>query len=113
MALKGGRRITVRDTDFQWVFTHPPVRIMGDSPTHATVTVQGVDLHGKLQAEVISNQEPLDNYTAEHGGHRASLTPADTKRIIEHALDTGWNPHAKGTRQTKGPLLLSCYSVPE
>jgi len=112
MALHGARTIMVKGKNYGWKFTHGTVRIRGDAPYAGTVTVQGIGLHGKLQAKLVT-RAALDEYTVDHGGHKASVTPQDVRTIIETALATGWNPEAKGITDLVGPLKLGQYDVPE
>ena len=112
MALKGARTIMVKGKNYQWKFNHGTARIRGDAPYAGTVSVQGVGLHGKLQAKLVTRASP-DEYTVEHGGHQASVTPKDVRLIIETALGTGWDPEAKGVTDLVGPLKLDQYEVAE
>jgi len=110
MGLKGGRNIVVRDIAFKWKFCHPTIRIMGDSPVAGDIIVHCKDDLGKMRAKLQSDVE-IDEYTAEHGGHRASVTPKDVRLVIETALDAGWDHTIRKQHEVAGPLKLSDYSV--
>lgn len=112
MALSGARTIMVKGQNFHWKFNHGTTRIRGDASYAGTVTVQAVGLHGKLQAKIVTRAKP-DEFTMEHGGHQASVTPKDVRLIIETALATGWDPEVKGVQDLVGPLKLGQFEVPE
>jgi hypothetical protein len=38
----------------------------------------------------------MDEYESEHGMHRASVSPAEVRQIIVHALSRGWDPSERG-----------------
>lgn len=111
MALKGARTIVVRGISYGWKFAHTSVRIYGDAPVLGDIIVQGKGLHGKLRA-LIRSTVRIDEYTEEHGGHRASVTPKDVRAVIEKGLADGWDPSAKGQHDLKGPLNLGMFQVP-
>lgn len=110
MALKGARTIVVRGISYGWKFAHTSIRIYGDAPRLGDIIVQGKGLHGKLRATVHSTVR-IDEFTEEHGGHRASVTPKAVRAVIEKGLADGWNPEAKGQHDLKGPLKLDGYEV--
>lgn len=111
MALKGARTIVVNGIPYGWKFAHASIRILGDAPVLGDIIVQGKGLRGRLRAEVHSTVE-IDEYTQEHGGHKASVTPKDVRAVIEKGLADGWNPEARGQHDLKGPLKMAGYEVP-
>jgi len=110
MALKGARTIVVRDQTFKWKFAHTTARYVGDSPFNGDIVVQGDSMHGRLRASVVSHRICPESDEGDYQ-HRASLTPKDVCRVIEKALDDGWQPAERGQHELLGPLKLADYSV--
>jgi|APSaa5957512535_1039671.scaffolds.fasta_scaffold214405_2 hypothetical protein len=114
MALKGARTIVVREQTFKWKALHPSMRYFETSPRNMDIIVHAAEGHGKLRAAVCSDvwDEKFEaDYEAGLESHKASVTPADTRLIIEKALDDGWEPAERGQHELAGPLKLTDYSV--
>jgi len=117
MAIKGGRKIVVRDIEFRWKFKGPDCRYGEESPVKGHIVVQGEK--GRLFANIESSvHEPEPGGKHADGPrygqyHKASVTPSDIRKFIEKGLDDGWNPTAKGQTNLQGPLELNEYRVVE
>lgn len=119
MALKGGRRIVVRDIPFKWVLAHGSMGVghrrsmeSWEAPRFVDIIVQG---KGRLRAKIESDVWDDDKHAEEYryGGklHLASVTPKDVRLVIEKGLDDGWDPTARGQHELAAPLKLAQYSV--
>lgn len=118
MALKGSRPIVVLDIKFRWVFSGKKDR-WGNSPVFAHIAVQeDVPPEGKpgraMVAWLVSNKWiSAEAHDMDTGGkpHRAHVTPADVRVLIENALSEGWNPSSKVHHVTRPGLVLSSYET--
>lgn len=113
--LASARPICVRDRMFAWRFSGRRDR-NGNSPQVARLTVQstnppvGHTLIVPLESHLWISEEAHDLRV---GGaiHRASCTPDDVRRVIEAALDAGWNPSNKTPFTLPTDLRLTCYKT--
>lgn len=105
MALAGARTIVVRDKTFKWKFKghggKQPDHQTG-APRFAHVVIQegekrnpGSPLCVYIESKRWVSQEAHDMDIG-HIKHVASVTPKDVQKLIEVALDAGWQPLAKG-----------------
>lgn len=113
MGLKGGRRLVVRDRVFRWSFSGKHDRF-GNSPKVAHVAVQEDTERPGLP--VVAWLTSLRWVTAEAhdmdcGGvpHRARFTPGDARRVVEAALDAGWNPTSRKPYEVAAGLELADF----
>lgn len=111
MGLKGGRNINVLGFRFKWKLAHMRTRIDGDSTQTGDIIIHAVDAPGKIRAKVVSTV-PVDEYTLEHGGHKAALTPAGVRKVIEKAVEDGFTVADRRQFELEGPLDLGDYAVP-
>lgn len=100
MALRGGRRIVVRGKPFFWKISGGRERWPNESPRCLHVAIQeegdrpGLAMVAYLESMRWVSEEAHD---LDVGGtvHKARVTPADVRKLIEHALDDGWDPSNK------------------
>lgn len=115
MALKGSRPIVVRDLKFRWVFSGKKDR-WGNSPCTAHVAVQEeAERPGRAMVAWLASRNWVSEgaHDMDCGGkpHRARVTPADVRRLIEDALSGGWNPSSKVQYEVAPGLALSDYET--
>lgn len=115
MALKGSRPIVVCGTKFQWVFSGKKDR-WGNSPRLAHVAIQeDTEKPGRAMVAwlVSSRWVSADAHDMDLGGrpHRARVTPADIRFLIEEALAGGWIPSSRKAHTATPGLLLSSYET--
>ena len=121
MALKHARTIIVRDQKFQWVLTHGRMGTVQrnmtsfEAPLFAEIIVHAAALPGKMRAKIVSDiwddAKHLEEFRWGGKLHKASVTPADVRLVIEKALDDGWDPTNRGQHELAGPLKLAEYSM--
>ena len=115
MALKGGRKIVVRVRAFRWNYFGKNDR-WGGSALIPLVAIQedterpGVPMVAYLKSRRFISEDAHD---LDLGGvvHKASVTPQDTRSLIEHALDDGWDPSGKGRYVSPEGIDLGDYST--
>lgn len=102
MSLKGGRVIVVRGLRFRWKFKahKDSLTRYGDSPQFAHVAIQeDVEQPGRALLVHLKSSRFIDYATHDgdtgHIRHLARFGPGDVRKLIEHALDTGWEPSSK------------------
>jgi len=102
MGLKKSRTIVVRDRCFRWKFKghRDNMTRYGNSPRFAHVAIQeDVDKPGRSLVAFLESTQFIDDATHDgdtgHIRHLARFGPGDVKRLIEYALDNGWDPSSK------------------
>jgi hypothetical protein len=117
MALRGSRPIVVNDIRFRWVFSGKKDR-WGNSPRVAHVAVQEDTPSGKPGRAMVAwltSRKWISHeaHDMDSGGlpHKAHVTPADVRRIIEKALQEGWNPSSRTHHEVSPGLALSGYET--
>lgn len=114
MALKGSRRIVVREQSFRWTVSGKRGRFGGASPCPHLVVQGDTERPGKaLVAYLVSKRwVSSEAHDLDVGGtvHKAVIRPKDVRAIIEQALDTGWDPSSKTTFFCPAGLDLTDYT---
>ena len=113
MALKGGRKIVVRDLAFRWKFKPDSTpRYLGDSPCHAHVAVQeDVERPGRPMVARLRTRESY-NYDG-MVDNKFTVAPSDVRQLIEHCLDLGWEPSARKQFNCPEGVELADYQTYE
>jgi hypothetical protein len=114
MGLKGGRNIVVRDTSFRWKFKAHKDNLTryGNSAQFAHVAIHAADTPGKLIAQVESKLDiPGDNDIQCGATHKARFSPGDVKKLIEAALDNGWDTTSKTQFSAPEGIDLTDYKT--
>ncbi len=112
------RSIVVGGRTFRWLTKGGKSRYRGDSNESITVIVQeeaerpGVPLRSTLLSKAwLANPDYADDNAF---GHKAAVTPADVRSLIEAGLASGWEPSARGTTFAfNGPLDLPAWTFRE
>lgn len=117
MALKKSRPITIRNLKLRWKFKRHKDGLtqLGQSPRFAHVAVQVAEGRGKpLIAYLESSLKIPEDGDLQCGAtHKAVFTPGDVAKLVELALEAGWDPN--GVRQYNVPagLELTDYKTIE
>jgi hypothetical protein len=111
MALKGGRKIVVRDREFRWKISGGKYHKEYGAPRRLHLVVQeAAEKPGTPLCVYLDSLRWIEGneYQYETFGprHKASVTPKDTRAVIEAALDAGWDP-------TSRFVFSLCVHVPE
>jgi len=99
MGLKGGRKIVVRDKEFRWKVSGNKREQHYGAPRRPHLVVQEVG--DKPGTSLCVYLDSLRWVSEEHHDfdigtkHKASVTPKDTRLVIETALDNGWDPASR------------------
>jgi hypothetical protein len=81
----------------------PGLTVTWQAPTGGTAQAS---LYSKVYAA-------MDEYNQEHGTHKVTLGPADVRKLIEHAMASGWDVRdSKRVFKVAGPLDLKEYALP-
>lgn len=119
MALKKSRPITVRDLPFRWKFKahKDDLTRYGASPRYAHIAIQeaveghpGRPMVAQVESTVFVSYEAHDGDTG-HIRHKARFTPVDVRKLIETALDAGWDPTAKQQYEAPEGIELTDYKT--
>jgi len=112
MALpKSARTIIVADRTFAWMFKgyggKQPSHQEGSPPSARVIVQEKIDRPGSplivdIQSKRWISQDVHDMDTG-HVMHRAAFTPKDARKLIETALDAGWETRCR----VKGPYRFS------
>lgn len=116
MGLKGGRNILVAGETYRWKFKAHKDNLTRYrmSPRFAHVAVQqdaerpGRPMVAQLESSVFVSYEAHDGDTG-HLDHRARFTPSDVRKLVEAALDAGWDPTSKTQFQAPEGIELTDY----
>lgn len=111
MGLKGGRRLVVRDRAFRWNFSGAHDRY-GNSPKVAHIAVQeDTERPGRPMVAWLTSLRWTEAHETDCGGvpHRARFTPGDARRVVEAALDAGWDPASRKQFEAAAGLELADY----
>jgi hypothetical protein len=107
MALKSGRKIVVRDREFRWKISGNKRNRQYGSPRRPHLVVQeAVEKPGTALCVYLDSLRWVSEEEHEYTPHKASVTPKDTRAVIEAALDHGWDPSSRF-------IFSLCTKVPD
>jgi len=118
MAIKKSRPITVRGRPFRWKFKghRDNLTRYGASPQFAHIAIQedgenpGRPMVAHVESSVFVDDDTHDGDTG-HIRHIARFTPGDVRKLIEAALDAGWDPSSRTPFTTPPGIKLTDYAT--
>lgn len=115
MALKGGRKIVVRDQEFRWTYSGKNDRWGGSCRTPHVAIQQATERPGAAMVAYLESRRYISNeaHDLDIGGikHQATVAPQDIRSLIERALDDGWDPTSKTTYCSPPGIELGDYTT--
>src|SRR5271166_6159419 len=111
--LPGGRSLLVDGVAYRWMVGSGKGRLIGNSGPGLVVTLQTAT-GATAQAHLFSKvYDAMNEDEQEHGQHKVTLGPADVRKLIQHALSSGWpTGDSKRLFRIAGPLDLKEYELP-
>lgn len=112
LSKKSSRAITVKGRKFRWMIKGYS-RFSGNSPEVCEITVQEDTEKpgGVLQVTLKSKTCVADPTDDNNSVHNASLLPSDVSRLIESALNIGWDPTSPSNFNKVSVTDLKEYKV--
>ncbi|HEX9061910.1 MAG TPA: hypothetical protein VF941_17155 [Clostridia bacterium] len=90
---KGIRLVKVMDTEYEWTIRKKPTYMQGAFRCSMNLAVQSACKEGRTVLIVNLGVSRPDNWI---NPHQTMITPAVVRKIINAAINDGWNPNGGG-----------------